>query len=328
MRIALDAIGGDHAPAEVVKGAQEACEAYGVEVILVGPEALVRRELTQQGLSSPRVSVVNASQVIAMDEHPALAVRSKPDSSVVVGINLVKRGEAAAFVSAGNSGATVAAALLHLGRIPGIERPALGTVFPTVKGKAMVLDVGATADCKPTHLFQFAYMGSLYMERVMGVEQPKVGLLSLGEEATKGNQLVVEAHALLKRSGLNFIGNVEGNDIPQHKADVVVTDGFTGNVVIKVAEGISESLLSLLREALISRLHFKLAAWVLRPAFRQMAQRLDYSEYGGAPLLGVNGVVIIAHGRSNARAIKNAIGVTKQAIDQGLLQIIAGIESV
>ncbi|MDO8669897.1 MAG: phosphate acyltransferase PlsX [Dehalococcoidia bacterium] len=322
VRIALDAMGGDHAPEEVVRGGVAAARSGAVDVVLVGDEgriSAVLKGLDAKGLDLP---IVHCSQVVEMDEHPGLAYRKKKDSSIVVGLNLVKSGGASAFVSAGNSGAVMASALFVLGRLTGAERPALGTVFPTTKGQAFLLDVGANADCRPVHLLEFAIMGSVYMEKVFGLKAPRVGILSIGEEATKGNQLVLESHGLLKESGLNFMGNVEGKDLPKGVADVVVTDGFTGNVAIKITEGVSEFLLGTIKEAITSRLHYKLAGLVLKPALKLAAKRLDYSEYGGAPLLGVNGVAIVAHGRSNAKAIASALRIAGQAVENGLVESI------
>ncbi|MBI2864689.1 MAG: phosphate acyltransferase PlsX [Chloroflexi bacterium] len=315
VKVALDAMGGDHAPEETVKGAVEAAKTGGREVVLVGDEGRIRAAL--RGADLP---IVHCTQAIDMDEHPGAAYRRKKDSSIVVGLNLVKKGEVSAFVSAGNSGAVMASSLFVLGRLGGAERPALGTVFPTASGKAFILDVGANADCRPGHLLQFAIMGSIYMEKVFGLRAPRVGILSVGEEETKGNQLVLESHPLLKQSGLNFVGNVEGKDVPKGIADVVVTDGFTGNVAIKVTEGISEFLLGMVKEAIASRLRYKLAGLVLKPALKLAAKRLDYTEYGGAPLLGVDGVSIVAHGRSNAKAIASALQVAGHAVEVGLVE--------
>ncbi|MFN8534669.1 MAG: phosphate acyltransferase PlsX [Dehalococcoidia bacterium] len=323
MEIVVDAMGGDRAPGEIIRGAQAAIRNLAVQVTLVGQAAAIEKELA--GTSRDGITILDAPTVIEMDEHPARAVRSKRDSSIVVGIDRVKE-RGGAFVSAGNSGATMAAALLYLGRLPGIDRPALATVFPTRTGRVVLIDVGANTDVRPEWLRQFAIMGSLYAEKVLGVSRPRVGLLSNGEEATKGSQLVQEAHPLIASTGLNFIGNVEGRDIPSGSVDVVVTDGFTGNVVIKLAEGISETLFGILRAEITSGLVNKLAASVLRPAFRRVAKTLDYAEYGGAPLLGVRGLAIVAHGRSDARAIAAAIRVAKQAIDQRLVDAIeAGV---
>jgi glycerol-3-phosphate acyltransferase PlsX len=322
MKIVLDAMGGDHAPPVAVEGGVWAAREYGIEVVLVGREEDVRRELARHDTSGLSLPIVHASQVIEMEEHPAAAVKAKKDSSMVVGMDLVKRGEADAFVSAGNSGGVMAAALFRLGRIRGIKRPALSTVYPTTPGLCFILDVGANTDCKPEYLLQFAYMGVAYAERVLGIANPRVGIVSNGEEETKGSILVQEAHQMLKKSGLNFIGNVEGKDIPAGMADVVVTDGFTGNVIGKLSEGLAESLLHLIKEEIKKSPIATVGALLARPAFEQVRKRLDYAEFGGAPLLGVDGVVIVAHGRSNAKAIKNAVRVTKQAVEGGMLAAI------
>jgi len=322
MRIVLDAMGGDHAPPVAVEGGVWAAREYGIEVVLVGREEDVRRELAKHDTSGLSLSVVHASQVIEMEEHPAAAVKAKRDSSMVVGMDLLKQGEADAFVSAGNSGGVMAAALFRLGRIRGIKRPALSTIYPTTTGLCFMLDVGANTDCKPEYLLQFACMGVAYAERVLGIANPRVGLVSNGEEETKGSILVQEAHQLLKKSGLNFIGNVEGKDIPAGMADVVVTDGFTGNVIGKLSEGLAESLLTVIKEEVKKSPLATLGALLSKPAFDKVKKRLDYAEFGGAPLLGVDGVVIVAHGRSNAKAIKNAVRVAKQAVEGGMLAAI------
>jgi len=320
LRIALDAMGGDYAPAEVVKGALEAARERGLEVALVGPREVVEAELAHHPSPPPSISLVHASQVIAMDEHPALAARQKKDSSIVVGLRLLKTGEADAFVSAGNTGAVVAAAIFYLGRIKGIERPALAAFIPTGERLTLFLDVGANADCKPHYLLQFARMGSIYMERGLGIPNPRVALLNIGEEASKGSQLAQESYALLQGSGLNFIGNVEGKDIPRGLADVIVTDGFTGNVVVKTMEGVAETLMGEMRAALTSRLHYKLAALILRGAFGGLRRRLDWAEYGAGPLLGIDGLVFIAHGRSKARAIRSALRAAARVASAGTLE--------
>ena len=322
MRIALDAMGGDYAPIETVRGAVEAARAYGIEVLLVGQEEAVLTELARYDTSGLRIRIVGAGEVVGMGEHPIAAVRNKKNSSLAVGIDLVKSGEADALVSAGNSGAVMAAALFGLGRMPGIERPAIGALLPTMESPVLVIDVGANADCRPGHLLQFGMMGSAYMERIGGLPRPRVGLLSNGEEATKGSQLVQEAHGLLRSSGLNFVGNVEGKDVTRGAVDVLVTDGFTGNIVLKWGEGAVELFLSLLRQTLNSRWHYRLATKILKPALLQVAARLDYSERGGAPLLGVEGVVIVAHGRSDAQAIKSALRTACLAVDSGVVAAI------
>ncbi len=323
MRILLDAMGGDHAPQVTVEGAVWAARDFGVEVVLVGREEDVRRELAQHETAGLPLTLVHAGEVVEMHEHPAMAVRAKRDSSMVVGMKMLRRGEVDAFVSMGNTGGVLAAALLHLGRIPGVMRPALSTVYPTVKGFCFMLDVGANTDCRPQWLQQFALMGSIYAERVLGVEQPKVGLVSNGEEETKGSQLVQEAHQLLKETpGLHFIGNVEGKDIAPGMADVVVTDGFTGNVIIKLSEGLAWMFKTMVREELKRSPVALLGGLLARGAFDGLAERLDYAKYGGAPLLGVDGVVIIGHGRSNSLAVRNAIRVAKQAVESRVIEVI------
>lgn len=319
-------MGGDNAPSAVVEGALAAAREYGVEVMLVGPRDDVNRELAKHDSTGLSLPIVHAEEVVGMQEHAATALRQKRRSSIAVGIKLVHNGEADAFISAGNSGAAMASALFGLGRIEGIDRPAIGTVFPTVSSNCFVIDAGANVDCKPEYLLQFAIMGSAYMERVMGVPNPRVALLSNGEEETKGNALVLGTIPLLRAAPINFVGNLEGKDIPNGAADVIVTDGFAGNVVIKLSEGLATALFDIIKTELSASLASKLAALVLKPAFRRVKRRLDYAEYGGAPLLGVEGVAIIAHGRSNALAIKNAVRVAKQAVDQKLVDAIkAGV---
>ena len=325
MRIALDAMGSDHAPSVDVEGGVRAARRFGKEIVLVGREEQIRAELAKHDIQGLSLGVVAASQVIEMHEHPSQAVRSKPDSSMVVGIKMLREGKVDAFVSAGNSGGVLASALAsegRIGRIKGIRRPALSTVFPTLKGFSFILDIGANTDCKAEWLVQFALMGSIYAQKVLGVQNPRVGLLSNGEEDTKGNAVVQEAHGLLKRLGINFIGNVEGKDLPQGLADVVVSDGFVGNVAIKTAEGVAGMLMSLLRSEIKARPLAMLGGLLAKPAFRAAARRFDYREYGGAPLLGVNGVVIIAHGRSDALAMENAVRVAIEAARNDLVDTI------
>ena len=326
--IAVDAMGGDYAPREVVKGSLEAARKYGLQVILLGPEAAVRAEADRHGGLGPGVSVVDAPQVVAMDEHPVQAVRQKPRSSIAMGLSLLKNGKASAFISAGNSGAVMAATLFYLERLPGIERPAIPITIPTMAGHSLLLDAGANADCRPQHLVQFARMGAAYVERVLAIEEPRVALLSIGEEPTKGNALVLEAHQLLRSSGLNFIGNLEGKDIFRGVADVVVCDGFAGNVVLKTAEGTAEFIMQLLTNEASRSLRARLGAMLLRPAIRALRRRLDYAEYGAAPLLGINGLVFIAHGRSNARAVANAVKSASAAVAAGVVSTMAGAETI
>jgi len=317
--IALDAMGGDYAPAEIVLGAIQAAREYGAPVILVGHEERVRAELARHDTAGLPLSIVHTDEFIGMDEHPASALRHKKRASLAVAIELVRDGHAAGAVSAGNSGAMMAAALFILKRLPGVDRPALAAMYPTSKGKCLLVDVGANTNAKPHHLVQFALMGSTYMEHVFGVPRPRIGLLSNGEEETKGDRLVQATYPLLRAAAtatnLNFIGNVEGKDIPRGTADVIVMDGFVGNVALKLSEGLAEMVFGMIRSELTSSPMNRLAGAVLRPALKRVYKRLDYEEYGGSPLLGVNGVAIIAHGRSRARAIKNAIRVARQAAE-------------
>jgi len=320
VRILLDAMGGDYAPQVAVEGAIWAARDLGVDLVLIGREEDVKSELGKHDATGLPISVVHASQVVEMEEHPAMAVRHKKDSSMVVGMKLLKRGEVDAFVSMGNTGGMLAAALLHLGRIPGVQRPALSTVYPTIKGFCFMLDVGANTDCRPAWLQQFAIMGSTYAEQVLGIVEPKVGLVSNGEEETKGSQLVQETHQLLKKTpGIRFIGNVEGKDIAPGVADVVVTDGFTGNVLVKLSEGIAGMFKVLIKEELTRSPLSALGGLLAKGAFGRVSQRLDYAEYGGAPLLGVDGVVVVGHGRSNVLAVRNAIRVACQSVESEVI---------
>lgn len=319
-RIVLDAMGGDNAPGEIVAGAMMAIGTLGADIILVGDTDAIRAEM--QGTGEVKgLRIVHASEVIGMDEHATESVKARPDSSINVGLRLVKAGEADAFVTAGNTGATMAAALLTLGRIKGISRPALATIFPTGAGRlTMLLDVGANADCRPIHLLQFGYMGSAYMERMFGVERPQVGLLSIGEEDSKGNQLTIEVNQALRQSRLNFIGNVEGKDLTKGVCDVAVMDGFTGNVVLKTAEGMAEMMFSELRKAVELTPWNKAAGLILMSELKKVKRRLDYAEYGGAQLVGVDGVTVIGHGRSNARAIFSAIRAARDAVQNNVME--------
>lgn len=327
VRVALDAMGGDNAPGEIVLGAVQAAREYGIGVYLVGREEVIRAELAKHDTKGLDLPILHTDEVIEMDEHPANAVRRKKNASMTLALQLVRDGKAVGAVSAGNSGAMLAASLFTLKRIPGVERPALGGVLPTKNGACLVIDMGANTDCTPEYLQQFALMGSLYMERVFQMKSPRVGLLANGEEDSKGNKQVVEAHQLLKANaatlGINFIGNVEGRDIPANGADVIVCDGFVGNVVLKLSEGLAETLLGLIRTQMTSSLPSKLAGAVLRPGLRKVFKRLDYAEYGGVPLLGINGSAIVSHGRSNAKAIKNALRVARQTEETGVAAAIA-----
>ena len=325
MRIVVDAMGSDRAPGVDVEGAVRAARRFRPEVILVGRQDEIARELAQRDTEGLSLPIVHASQVVEMSEHPGQAVRNKPDASMIVAMKLLRDGKADAFVSAGNSGGVLASALAsigRIGRIEGVRRPAISTVLPTVEGIAFMLDIGANVDCRPEWLVQFAMMGAVYARNVLGIENPRVGLLSNGEEDSKGNATVQAAHKLLRQLDLNFIGNVEGKDVPKGLADVVVSDGFAGNILIKTAEGVASMLLSHLRSEIKSRPLAMLGGLLAKPAFRAVAKKLDYREYGGAPLLGVNGVVIIAHGRSDALAIENAIRVAIDAVRGDVLTAI------
>lgn len=326
--VALDAMGGDNAPGQIVQGGVEAAREMGLGVLLVGPEPRLREELTRHDTAGLELEIVHADQVIGMDEHPAEAVRAKRRNSMTVALEQVRDKRAIAAVSAGNSGAMLAASLFTLKRIPGIDRPALGGVFPAAGGRrTLVLDIGANTDSRPAYLVQFALMGAIYLEQVFGVPNPRVGLLANGEEETKGDQLVQEAHVLLKAAagsaGLNFIGNVEGRDINAGTVDVVVCDGFVGNVVLKVSEGLSKMLLDTIRGAIKSNPLTLIGGAIAQPAFAKVRKTFDYEEYGGVPLLGVNGVSIISHGRSGPKAIKSAIRVARQAAGAGVPRLIA-----
>jgi glycerol-3-phosphate acyltransferase PlsX len=326
-RIALDAMGGDFAPYEIVRGGVQAARELGVGVLLVGQESAIQAELSHLDTAGLDLEIVHTDQFIGMDEHPAEAVRAKPRNSITLAHELVRDGRASAAVSAGNSGAVLAAAIFTLKRIRGVERPAFGGVVPADGGRqTLILDMGANTDCKPSYLLQFAVMGSAYMRSVFGVANPRVGLLANGEEETKGDQLTQQAHQLIKaaapESGLNFIGNVEGREINAGVVDVVVCDGFVGNVVLKLSEGLAKMLLATIKKELTSGPITTLGAALAKPAFDRVRKQLDYEEYGGVPVLGVNGISIISHGRSKAKAVKNALRVAGQAAEAKLPEII------
>ena len=312
-RIAVDAMGTDTAPGPEVEGAIQAARAGYAEVLLVGPQDLLKQELGQHNARGLPIEIVHASETVTMKDAAAKAFRRKRDSSIRVTSRLVREGQADGMISAGNTGAVMTTAKIVLGMLEGVDRPALAAVFPTSQGKAAVLlDVGANVDCKPHHLEQFAIMGEVYYRVIFGIERPRVGLLSIGEEAHKGNDLTHEAFELLRQLPADFVGNVEGRDLYNGRVEVIVCDGFIGNVALKISEGLVETISSLLKEALSSTLTSKVGYVLARKAFRNFKKRVDYSEYGGAPLLGVRGVCIICHGGSNANAIKNAIRVAAE----------------
>ncbi len=324
MRIVVDAMGSDSCPVPDVEGAVQAAREYGVEITLVGDEARVRPALEAANAQGLPVTLVHAPETLTMeDKGMALALKAKrkePKNSIAIGIDIVKRGEAQAFVSMGNTGACVAVAYFRLGMLPGVERPALAPVFPTKKGTCVALDIGANPDCKPENLLQFGIMGSVYAEKVRKVRNPRVGLLSNGEEAGKGNQLVKETYPLLNSAGLNFIGNVEGKEFIGGEADVVVMDGFTGNIALKTSEAVAKLITDTIRQKIKGgSLITQLGGMLVRPELQSLKAMLDPSEEGAAPLLGVNGLVFIGHGRSDAFAVKNAVRVAKEAIESNVL---------
>jgi glycerol-3-phosphate acyltransferase PlsX len=324
MRVALDAMGGDHAPAATVDGALKAVhESRKITVILVGNASEIRKELKTRKYSPSSIQVVNASQVVEMDEPPLTALKKKKDSSIRVAVDLVKSGHADAMVSAGNSGAVMATALLLLGKLHGVERPAIATVMPTLKGLFVLIDAGANVDCKSVHLLQFAIMGQAYAKSIFGIRSPKVGLLGIGEEDAKGNELTKKAFQLLKQSGINFIGNIEGKSIFMGDADVVVCDGFVGNIALKISEGLAEAMRKMLKKEISAKTAGKIGYVLMKDAFRNFKKKTDYSEYGGAPLLGISKPCIISHGRSSSKAIKNAIKIAGEFHTKGVLEIIS-----
>ena len=318
--IALDAMGGDFAPANPVAGAVLAARELGSRIILVGRQEEIERDLSRLGHRTPSISIVHASETVAMNEAPVMALRRKKDSSLRVAANLVQEGKADALVSAGNSGAVMATAMFVLGTVAGVDRPALAAVVPNLRGFSVWLDVGANVDSKPQHILQWAVMAHIYARNILGIESPRVGLLSIGEEAGKGNDLVRETFKLLKESGLNFIGNVEGHDIFNGNADVIVCDGFTGNVSLKVIESATETMFHFLKQEFSRSWRTRLGYLLSRPAFRGFKKRVDYAEFGGVPLLGVRGATIISHGKSSPRAIRNAIRVAGEVVDHRVNQ--------
>jgi len=323
MRIVLDAMGSDDYPTPDVAGAVLAAREWGDEIILVGREEPIRQELTRHDTAGLKLEIVHAPEVIEMDDEPARVARAKRNSSMHVGMSLVRDGQADGYVTAGNTGGVLAVATLHtLRRIRGVKRPALAAILPLPAGRVVALDIGANADCRPEYLLQFALMGDIYARAVLDCAKPCVALLSNGEEPGKGNTLVKKAYELLIGSSLNFIGNVEPKEAATCHADVIVTDGFTGNIFIKTIEGTAKMLTDLIREEIKAGALTAVGGLLAKPAFNRMARRVDPFEVGGGPLLGVNGVVIVAHGRSNARAIKNAIGQARRAVQGGVVEAI------
>ncbi len=319
MRIALDAMGGDHGPAPCIEGALQAAQEHNLDVILVGDESVLTEECARLGCTDGRLAIRHAPQVVEMHESPAAVARKKRDSSIWIATELVKSGDASAVVSPGNTGASMVAAFFVLGLIKGVERPAIATSLPTLTGEAVMLDVGANVDCTAQHLMQFAIMGNEYGQHLFKKPNPRVGLLSIGEEDSKGNEVTKEAFKLLKASPLNFIGNVEGRDVYSGNADIVVCDGFIGNVALKISEGVADTIKKLLLKEISGSFFGRLAYPLIASPLLKLKRRIDYAEFGGAPLLGVNGITMICHGRSSAKAIKNAIrrakGLAESRVD-------------
>ena len=321
MKIVVDAMGGDHAPQSVIEGVVEAVKDYDLTVILVGPEETVQKELARFTYPQDRIQIIHAPEVVGMKDPATASIRQKKNSSISVGIRLLKERGYDAFVSAGNTGAVVAAATIRLGMLEGVERPAIGLVIPTLKKFAFLIDVGANTEAKPKHLFQSAFMARVYTREVLGVRNPEVGLLNIGEESSKGGGFAKEAYKCMEGTVPNFIGNVEANEIFTGKSDCIICNGFVGNVVIKVSQGLMESAAALMKREIKKSFFAMLGAWLMKSRLKHIQKLADYSEYGGAPLLGVNGVVMISHGRSGPRAIKNAIRAAIREVDHHILDV-------
>jgi glycerol-3-phosphate acyltransferase PlsX len=324
MRIVLDAMGSDTHPEPELQAALQAFDVWGEPVILTGPSRELEARLRVLGANLSQVEIVDAPEVLEMTDKPARAARGKAQNSMAVGMDLVKEGQADAFVTAGNTGGAMANALFRLGRIRGVKRPPLPGIIPVRGGHCVVLDIGANADCRPEYLVQFAILGAVYAQRVLGKDSPRVGLLSNGEEAGKGNALVKETFPLLETAGVDFIGNVESKEVFAGRADVVVTDGFTGNVMIKTAEAVADFLIEVIRQQITAAPLTAIGGLMAKPAFRKVGKLLDPAEYGAAPLLGIQGLVFVGHGRSDARALVSAIRVARQAVAENLLQAMIG----
>jgi glycerol-3-phosphate acyltransferase PlsX len=313
VRVAVDAMGGDFGPRVTVEGAVKAAKEYNIEVLLVGAEELIKKEFDRFNNPKAKIDLIDAAEAIGMGEG-LLSFRRKQSSSIRVGTQLVKKGEAEAFVSTGNTAAIVYLSKRILGALKGVEKPGLSLLVPTIKGLTLLIDVGANVNCRPHHLEQFALMGHIFMQSVMGQKEPRIGLMSIGEEESKGNELTKEVFERLQSSTLNFIGNIEGKDIYSGKADVIVSDGFTGNVALKVSEGVVDTIFYMARNEIMKNIFSKIGFFLMKRNLRRLYKKVDYTEYGGAQLLGINGVCIIGHGRSNANAVKNAVGLARDFV--------------
>ena len=328
MKIVLDAMGGDNAPVVEVEGAIQAVQEFGHDLILVGDENRIKKELEKHGFSSDKITLKHASEVIEMHDPAAISVRRKRDSSIVVGLDIIKKDQADAFVSAGNTGAVVCAATLSLRLLPGIERPGIAIVIPTLKGTSLIIDVGANINTKPIHLLQYGIMADAYSRYLLGKSSPSVGLLSVGEEETKGTEFIKEAHTLLSESKLNFAGNIEGRDVYAGKVDIILCDGFVGNVILKISESVADTIMQSLKQEIKANFLATIGAVLSSSAFNELKRKMDYSERGGALLLGVDGRCIICHGSSTPKAIKNAIRVAAEFVKQDVNKhIIEELES-
>lgn len=321
MKIAIDGMGGDNAPKAVVEGCIKALKEFDdIEIYITGPEESIKNELSQYDYDNNKIKIINATEVISTNEHPVMALRKKKDSSIVKALNLVKNKECDAVISAGSTGAFLAGCTLIVGRIKGIERPAIGPVMPGKNGAFMVIDAGANVDCKPQYLSQFALMGKIYFENILGEKNPSVGLVNIGIEEEKGNELTKTTYKLLKESDLNFVGNVEPREVPTGDVNVLVCDGFVGNTILKMYEGVASTLLSTIKNEIMSSFVSKIGALFLKPVFTSIKKKYDYKEYGGAPFLGVDGICIKAHGSSDGKAFKNAIKQTRVFYDNNIVE--------
>jgi len=324
VRIAIDAMGGDRAPESIVQGVAAASKtaSNNTTLVLVGKEDQVRNCLLNDKADLNRIEVVHASEVVTMDDSPVSAIRKKTDSSITRTIDLLSENKVDAAFSAGNTGAFAAAAMLKLRSLPGVERPALASVLPNLKGLSVLIDAGANSDCRPSHLVQFAIMGSVYAREALGKENPTVGLMNIGEEATKGNELTREVFKLLEHKKLNFLGNIEGRDVFDGKADVILCDGFVGNIILKISESLAFALHKILEEEVCKRPLAAIGSLLMKPAFKALIKKADYAEYGGVPLLGINGTCVVGHGNSSPKAIKNAIRVVEEMVSHRINQLI------